>query len=141
MSAQQHVRSRRTGSIRRPRLSAVPAAESVEAPEPFEVEIRPARRRVAVVPRGELDLATVERLEAEIEPLAQAGFDEVVLDLRRVSFVDSTGLCLIVRLARRSDVTVRLVDGPPAVARLFDLTGLRAELPFLAPDEVLGARW
>jgi hypothetical protein len=28
-------------------------------------------------------------------------------------------------------VTVRLIDGPAAVARVFDLAGVRAELPFL----------
>jgi anti-sigma B factor antagonist len=119
-------------------LSHIPSqSRRFERPVPFDVEIRPARERVVVAPRGELDLATAERLEAEIDGLVTAGFADVVLDLRGLSFMDSTGLRLVVRQVRRVDVTVRLVDGSDAVARLFDLTGVREELPFLAPHEVL----
>jgi anti-anti-sigma factor len=62
-----------------------------------------------------------------------AGFRELVLDLRTLSFIDSSGLCLIVGQARRPGVTLRIIDGPPAVARLFELTGVYAELSFLDP--------
>jgi anti-anti-sigma factor len=106
-------------------------------PEPFLVEIRPARSRVVVAPRGELDLATTDRLADEIDGLVNAGFDEIVLDLRELTFMDSTGLSLVVRQAQRPDATVVIVDGPAPVARLFDLTGMRAELPFLEAHEVL----
>ena len=108
-----------------------PAHDGV--PEPFDVEIRPDRGRVFVVPRGELDLATVDRLAAEIDDLVAAGFDAIVLDLRRLAFLDSTGLCLIVRQARRTDATLRIIDGGEPVARLFDVSGLRDHLPFLEP--------
>jgi anti-sigma B factor antagonist len=124
-------------------LSAAPAparATQFERPEPFEIEVRPARQRVIVAVRGELDLATVDRLAEAIDNLTEAGFDQIVVDLRAVSFMDSTGLCLIIRQVRRPDATVRLIDGGPAVARLFDLTGVRAELDFLAPHEVLLTR-
>jgi anti-sigma B factor antagonist len=109
-------------------------------PEPFALEIRPARDRVIVAPRGELDLATTDRVEDAIDDLVLAGFDEVVVDLRAVSFMDSTGLRLVIRQVRRPDATVRLIDGNPAVSRLFDLTATRAELDFLAPYEVLLTR-
>jgi anti-sigma B factor antagonist len=140
MSVHEIVSGRPTGFGRRPRLRPVAPAERVERPQPFEVAIRPDRRRIIVAPRGELDIATVGVLEAKIEPFANAGFEEVVIDLRGLSFIDSTGLCLLVREGRRRDVSVRIVDGPPAIARLFDLTGLRAELPFIAPHEVPLAR-
>jgi anti-sigma B factor antagonist len=95
---------------------------------------------VIVAPSGELDLATADRLADAIDELSIAGFDQIVLDLRAVSFMDSTGLRLVVGQVRRPDATVRLIDGGPAVARLFDLTGVRADLDFLGPHEVLLAR-
>jgi anti-sigma B factor antagonist len=140
MSLDEHAQPRTARSARRANLSILPAASETTRPalpEPFDVEIRPARRRVVVAPRGELDVATTDRVADEIDGLVAAGFDEIVLDLRAVSFMDSTGLRLVVRQARRRDASVRIVDGPVPVARVFDLTGMRAELPFLAAHEVI----
>jgi anti-sigma B factor antagonist len=143
MSLHEHVHPRSDRSAPRAQLFGLAAAsESTRSalPEPFDVEIRPARHRVIVVPRGELDLATTDRVADDIDALVEAGFDEIVLDLRAVSFMDSTGLRLVIRQAYRPDARVRIVDGPTAVARLFDLTGTRAQLPFLAPREVRAVR-
>jgi anti-sigma B factor antagonist len=86
-----------------------------------------------VRPVGELDLATVPVLEAEMRELQQAGFRRLVLDLGGLSFMDSTGLAMVVRwdLDARSDgFTFALLPGRPHVQRLFDLTGLTGRLPF-----------
>jgi anti-anti-sigma factor len=101
-----------------------------ERAEPFSVEIQPGGDRTVVMPHGELDLATVDLLSTELDGLVARGCDTIVLDLRGTSFMDSTGLRLVVRQAAREDATVTLIDGPAAVSRLFDLTGLRASLPF-----------
>jgi anti-anti-sigma factor len=110
-----------------------PRPHGAGLPEAFHVEIRPARERVVVVPHGELDMATVEDLARDIDELVATGFGEIVIDLRQLSFMDSTGLRLMVGQARRPDATVRLIDGVGTVARLFDLTGLRDVLPFVQP--------
>jgi anti-sigma B factor antagonist len=102
----------------------------------FEIRIQPDRDRVIVAPCGELDIATVDRVRAEIAEIVAAGFGSVVLDLRGLSFIDSTGLRLIVEQAGRRDLTLQLIDGPPPVARLFDLTGLRSTLPFVEPRQL-----
>jgi anti-anti-sigma factor len=101
---------------------------------PFDVEIRPADGRTFVVPRGDLDLATADRVAASIDELVTAGCGEIVLDLRHLTFMDSAGLRLVVQQTRRSDRTVCVIDGTPPVSRLFDLTGMRAHLPFFTPD-------
>jgi anti-sigma B factor antagonist len=111
-----------------------PPPPSPAVPEPFTIEVRPDRQRVFVTPRGELDLATVGRLSAEIDAVAAAGFGEVVLDLRRLAFMDSTGVRLVLRHTARTDTTVQLIDGAPPIARVFDLAGLRDRLPFISPD-------
>jgi anti-anti-sigma factor len=83
---------------------------------------------------GELDLATVPILEAEVAQLREAGFRRLVLDLSGLGFIDSTGLRCIVALdadARRDGFSIALVAGPPAVQRVFELTGTTAQLPFI----------
>jgi anti-sigma B factor antagonist len=100
---------------------------------PFNVEVEPDRDRVILIPEGELDLATVDRLGAAIDGLVDAGFETLVLDLRRLTFMDSTGLCLILRQSRRSDVDIHLIDGVGVVARLFDVCGVRDRLTFTNP--------
>jgi anti-anti-sigma factor len=85
---------------------------------------------VLVVPRGELDLATVPEVAEEIDALAARGFDSIVVDLRATSFIDSTGVCLLLRQTARKDARITVIDGPRPVSRVFDLAGVREVLPF-----------
>src|SRR5882757_8598191 len=83
--------ARRTGSAR---------AVEVARPRPFAVDVQ-RRNDVAIVqPHGELDLATVETLRAALDGIERAG--RLVLDLRGLSFIDSTGLRLLVSLHQRA---------------------------------------
>ncbi len=88
---------------------------------------------------GELDLAGAAMLEREL-----AGIDEgpVVVDLRRLSFMDSSGLRALVVAARRLQDAGRrlaLVPGAAHVMRVFDITRMRERLEFVAdPAEVTG---
>jgi anti-sigma B factor antagonist len=102
----------------------------------FQVEIQREAGRAIVIPSGELDLATVEGLGAAIDGLVDAGFKTVVLDLRRLTFIDSTGLRLIVRESRRPDVRLRLIDGIDDVTGLFEIRRVRAWLSFMDSREL-----
>jgi anti-anti-sigma factor len=99
----------------------------------FDVEVRPERERAFVVPRGELDMASTDRVAEHIDELVDAGYADIVLDLRELTFMDSAGVRLVVQQTRRTDRTVRLIDGTDPVRKLFDLTGLRNHLPFFTP--------
>ncbi len=85
---------------------------------------------VRVVVTGELDLATAPALERAVHH-AHAGGRLMVLDLRGVSFCDSTGLHLILRASRRARDEGRrlvIVRGSEQVQRLFALTGVDEQL-------------
>ena len=100
---------------------------------PFSVEVVPDRRAVTVLPRGELDLATRDQLSQEILHLQGAGFDRVVIDLGETTFMDSSALIAIVRLAdlaAQDGFDLALRPGPAPVHRLFELSGLAGRLPF-----------
>jgi anti-anti-sigma factor len=102
-------------------------------PEPFRVDVQPDTDRASVMPQGELDLDTVHLVAAEVDKLAARGFDRVVIDLRATSFLDSSGVHLLLKCARRGDLRISVVDGPPAVGRVFDLAGVRDLLVFEEP--------
>jgi anti-anti-sigma factor len=113
----------------------MPVAADVGGPtaqyEPFRVEVHPERDAVRVVPVGELDLATSPLLERELLELRSSGFDRVVLDMRRLSFIDSSGMRVVVaehRFADTADREFSLISGPPAVQRVLELCGMLGHL-------------
>lgn len=86
---------------------------------------------------GEVDLAVVDQL-LEIAIGGLSGARAVCLDLRGVSFIDSTGigaLVLIRNEASAASKSMRLTNVPPAVRRLLALTGLEDAFDIDAPDD------
>jgi anti-sigma B factor antagonist len=87
---------------------------------------------------GELDLASMHVLAQQLEELPDAA-QSLVLDLRRLRFIDSTGLHALLRAdGQMIDAGGRLtiVRGPQAVDRLFRLTGLDTRLRIVGPDDI-----
>lgn len=108
--------------------------DGLEELEPFRIEVEPSRDVVRVVPVGELDLATADVLRQEIDRLHEAGFNSLVLDLRRLLFMDSTGLRLILEIdagSRNDGWDFSLVRGSEGVQRLFEVTNLTDRLDFI----------
>jgi anti-sigma B factor antagonist len=74
----------------------------MEAVEPFSIDIDERDDRVVITPRGELDMASAPELEETIMPrLEGAGW--VVLDLRSLEFIDSSGLRVVVGAHRAAE--------------------------------------
>ena len=110
----------------------------VPLPEPFRCEVEPFRGWIRVRPHGELDLASAGQLDGKLRELREAGFDLIELDLSSLTFLDSTGLRLVLAWdgeARRDGMQLRLRPGPPAVQRVFEVTGVLGRLPFLPAGE------
>ncbi len=90
---------------------------------------------------GELDLASSTALEEELGRLADAGGGLVILDLRELDFMDSTGLSTLVRAQARLQQGGRrlgVVRGAAQVQRLLALTGVADRLELAdSPEELL----
>jgi anti-sigma B factor antagonist len=100
----------------------------------FRCDVQPERQRVRIRPVGEVDLATVDVVHAQLAELRAVGFSQLTLDLRAVSFLDSSGLRMILEWDARSRAdgfAFSLVAGSPTVQRLFDLTGTLERLNFV----------
>jgi anti-anti-sigma factor len=101
--------------------------------EPFTCNVTPERDHVIVAPRGELDMATVGAVDQELQRLYDAGFRKIVLDLGGLSFMDSSGLHLVMRWAAQASSNgfeLELERGTRAVQRVFDLAAVSDALPF-----------
>ena len=72
--------------------------------EPFAIDLEDRDDRVVVIPRGELDMASAPELEQTIMPRIQDGA-WVVLDLRSLDFIDSSGLRVVVGAHRAAEET------------------------------------
>lgn len=95
------------------------------------VDLEARAGEVWVLPRGELDLDTSEELEHALSIALASEADRVVVDLRGLELLDSTGLRVIVAACTGPDgPRVQLVPGGAAVQAVFNVSGLAAELPF-----------
>ena len=80
---------------------------------------------------GELDLSTVGKVQEELRRVERSSPPTVVIDLSRVTFLDSTGLrCIVTADERARDEGRRLVivRGPDPVQRVFSITRLEERL-------------
>lgn len=86
---------------------------------------------------GELDLAAAASLQEELDRALGSGSPLIVIDLKELDFIDSTGLSVLVRAhqqAQESGLQFGLVNPGAQVERLLSLTGLAGRLTL--PDEV-----
>ena len=97
----------------------------------FAVEVGEGPDGSLVAPRGELDMATEGELRAALE--RQAANGPVTLDLAGLTFIDTSGLRLILEMseaARREKFELAVLPGSPAVQRLFEIAGVTELIPF-----------
>ena len=103
------------------------------------MEQHPGQTRVVLT--GELDIANADGLEQQLAAAEVDSPATLVLDLRRVEFIDSTGLRTLVSAderAREQGRRLAVVCGPNAVARILEVTQLDQRLHVVDDPEVLG---
>ena len=106
-------------------------------PSPYRamtVETTSHSDRCVITPSGDLDMSTAETLEAAIRAAEATDAQRIVIDLSGVTFMDSTGLRLLLQADARSrsdSQRLRLVRGSRRVQRVFELTNTEDLLPFL----------
>ena len=97
----------------------------------FRVVVSEHAAGTVVVPQGELDLGTAPDLEAVLA--TQSG--PVVVDLRKLSFIDLTGLRVLLDAdarSRQDGMNLRFIPGP-MVRRLLEVAELPDRLAYVEP--------
>lgn len=94
-------------------------------PTPFDIVVARDGERVVLSLFGELDLVTAPQLEAHLEAAIRQGGNPLVVDVSALTFMDSSGLQVLLQThdrTRRLDQRLVIVNGSPAVERIFELT-------------------
>jgi anti-sigma B factor antagonist len=107
------------------------------------VEVHSDDRATVIAVSGELDLASSPVLERELERVNVSDTELVILDLRELEFMDSTGLSVVVKAnqhAQDAGKRFGLVKGGRQVQRLLSLTRIDDRLTVADRlEELLGS--
>ena len=105
----------------------------------FDLRVVRDGRSMRIVPSGELDIATTPELEQVLDEAAADGVTEIVLDLRELTFMDSTGLRALAQANSRAGergVMLSIIRGPRQIERVLEISGLGSLLPLVdAPPQ------
>lgn len=96
------------------------------ASQSLELRTEQDDTRATVFVAGEVDYGTASQLRSSLVDLAHDGVDAVV-DLTGVTFIDSTGLSVLVQTKQRFESTgnrLSVTGAQPRVARVLELSGL-----------------
>jgi anti-anti-sigma factor len=102
----------------------------------FRVTVEPLEDACVMRATGELDSSTADRLRLPLAAARQEGVT-TLLDLGGVSFIDSTGLRVLLEAASASNTQEWawfIVRPSDAVLRMLDLSGTAPHLPIVAPQ-------
>jgi anti-sigma B factor antagonist len=108
-------------------------------PEAFSVRIEQRSGASVVVPTGELDLATAPALESALARAFEEPSEHVVLDLRELEFIDSSGLRTLLtarRQAEDADRKFSLVAGHRGLERTLEIAGVHKVFSWTPAEEL-----
>jgi anti-sigma B factor antagonist len=94
------------------------------------IRVRHQPGHILITVAGEIDIATAGRLRERVAELAASGLP-LIVGLDQVTFIDATGLGVLVGAARRATAhggSLRVVCARPQTRKLFRLTGLDRHL-------------
>jgi anti-sigma B factor antagonist len=108
--------------------------EQTEETCSMELDIKSDRDNdvCAVTLEGEIDVYTAPRLKEELVSVVESGCPNVIVDMEKVGFIDSSGLGVLVsalRRARERDGVVRIVCTRENILKIFRITGLDKVFP------------
>ena len=93
----------------------------------LSLETRQAGDRTIVTVGGEIDVYTAPKLRDKITELVNSGHHQLLIDMEKVEFLDSTGLGVLVgglKKVRAHDGSMELVCSQDRLLKIFRITGL-----------------
>ncbi|MEA2157618.1 MAG: anti-sigma factor antagonist [Solirubrobacteraceae bacterium] len=108
----------------------------------FDLKVVQNDRTTRIAPAGELDIASAPEFEQAIADATSEPGAELVIDLRELTFMDSTGLRALAQTNARADeagFALSIVRGPRQIERVLEISGLADLLPLVdAPPDGAG---
>jgi anti-anti-sigma factor len=114
----------RAGTVKEGRMSR---AQNRFAPESLRIEATHQGETVTFKVAGELDMATRDHLQGQIEDALASHPESVTVDASELTYLDSSGFGALMRArarAKEAEVPFRVVDPSPALRRVADVGGV-----------------
>ena len=108
-----------------------PDRTSVDPSDGFAIDGEFDSPRMTLALKGELDLAGAPSLEHSIEALPWSQLAELVFDLAELTFIDSTGLSVLIQASQRAataGLRFSIVRAPEQPRKLFTIAGVADRL-------------
>ena len=99
--------------------------------QPFELRIDEGADTTLITLAGELDLASAPHLDRAFETVRGSGARHVTVDLRGLTFLDSTGVRAFLEAdlaSRNGQAGVSFIAGPGRVMKVLELAGVMERL-------------
>lgn len=99
----------------------------------FHIAVTTLDTTATIEPEGEWDLAAKPAARHAVAKTLERRPERLVLDLSRLTFMDTSGIYTTIDLSQRSraeNFILAIVPGPRAVQRIFDICHLTDTLPF-----------
>jgi anti-sigma B factor antagonist len=107
----------------------------------LKIEIDDKNKETLVFVSGEIDAFTAPKLREELLPLAEEPNKLVIVSLKDVSYLDSTGLGVFIgffKELKKNNGDLRLIDLSERLNRLFEITGLSNIITISSKSEGVG---
>jgi anti-sigma B factor antagonist len=98
----------------------------------LEVDVQERDRWSVVSLRGEIDVYTAPRLRQALIDLVEGGKTNILVDMSKVDFLDSTGLGVLVgglKRVKAQDGSLEIVATQDKILKIFEITGLSKVFP------------
>ncbi len=139
-SVRERTEHAAAGGVAKP-AQVPPSEERSRRPAPSDTRFAATGRAWThtLILTGELDRGSANALEAAIDRLCEEGVTGIRLDLRRLAYIDWTGVAVIAfrcGLCQRRGYDFTLIPGPRSIHRVFERAGVVDRLPFEEEDEL-----
>ena len=105
----------------------------MDTPAPTEFSVRPVIGRDTILLRlaGDLDMASAPELRASVDQLPPCS--QIVIDLQDVTFMDSTGLAVLISVLGPDTPPLKMIPGRRNVQRVFEITKTADQFDWMFP--------
>jgi anti-anti-sigma factor len=120
-----------------PTLEDGPTTSSVPESQPGSVQVVVQGQRTRIVLTGEIDADLGPDLQEATSDAEATGLP-IDIDTRHVTFMDSSGIAFLARIATRSGSRTRVLHPPETVRFLLEVTRIGELLEVVESDEPVG---
>lgn len=102
------------------------------------INIDEKNKQAIMTLKGEIDIYTAPKLKEQLNELVGESKADVIVDLKGVTYMDSTGLGTFVsglKHAKESDAKLKLIRANDRLIRLFQVTGLDSVIDVQSIEE------